>query len=252
MKKLLNSSMILVAAFGMMACDGNDDSKPNQPGWEVGNQNLGRSAAMCISQGWQGGQQVRRLEWTGDSEETLQVSEGRGPWSSSVFWNLKPASRNHYDIRRAEGQLVVQQGNSELTVRSALGGFVNLNVASGNSQNDVNLHCVSNAAFRRDIGNQNRISCRYRSDSDRHRSSGRAEVIYWDGRPQVRELSNPYSGEFAVLRLKEGGRMEVEVRNPDSRKTIRAESLINEGLEIRYRSRAGSSNFSVSCGAASK
>lgn len=252
MKRLLISSIALVAAFNLAACEGNDGGNAGGPDSQVENQNLGRSAAMCISQGWQGGSDVRRLEWNGNTSETLQVSEGRGPWRSSVEWNLKPESRGHYEMRRAEGQLVVQQRDSQITVRSALGGFVNLNVANGNSDNGVNLHCVSNAAFRREVGNPNRIVCNYRSDSDRQRTRVRDEVIFWNGRPQSRELVRSFSGEFAVLRLKEGGRMELEINNLESRKSIRAESLINEGLEIRYRGRSGSSNFTVSCGAASK
>lgn len=252
MKRLLVSSMVLVALISIAACEGNDGNDAGAPGIELGNQNLGRSAAMCISQSWQGQPDVRRFEWNGNTQESFDVSGGRGSQWNSVRWDLTPASRGHYQMRRAQGQLVVQQGGSQVSVRSALGGFVNLNVANGNSQDDVNLHCVSNAAFRQQSIEQNRISCRVRIDSDRQNYRGRDEVIYWNGRPQARELSHGYDGEFVVLRLKEGGRMELEVRNLNFRKSIRAEAMINEGLEIRYRSRAASSNLMISCGAASK
>ncbi|MNL27597.1 hypothetical protein D3C87_1491960 [compost metagenome] len=98
-----------------------------------------------------------------------------------------------------------------------------------------------------------RVVCRYRLDeNDRNRNRSREEVISWNGRIQERELIRGRDGESVVLRIKNGGRLEIEARNLENRKTVRAEGLINEGLEIRYRGRTSSSNLMVSCGAASK
>lgn len=253
MKRLLISSLALLTAVALTACEGNDDVEVG-PGSGANQQNLGNSAALCISGGWQGQPEVRKFDWSGNREDSFEVLGNRGPSRVSAHWNLTPATRGHGQMRRAEGQLVVLQGNSQVTVRSALGGFINLNVSSGNPQNAVDLHCVSNAAFRRDANRDlSRIVCRYRLDeNDRDRNRSREEVINWNGRAQERELIRGRDGESVVLRIKNSGRLEIEARNLENRKSVRAEGLINEGLEIRYRGRTSSSNLMVSCGAASK
>lgn len=253
MKRLLISSLALFAAVALTACEGNDDVQAG-PGPGATQQNLGNSAALCISSNWQGQPEVRKFDWSGQREDAFDVLGNRGPSRVSARWNLSPASRGNGQMRRAEGQLVLLQGNSQVTVRSALGGFVNLNVSNGNPQNAVALHCVSNAAFRRDANRDlSRVICRYRLDEgDRDRNRSREEVVSWNGRAQERELIRGRDGESVVVRIKNGGRLEIEAKNLDNRKSILAEGLINEGLEIRYRGRASSSNLMVSCGAASK
>jgi hypothetical protein len=256
MKRLLISSLALFTAVALTACEGNDDVQVG-PGGEAGQQNLGNSAALCYFGSGQGQPEVRKFEWNGNREDSFDVLSNRGgPSRTSASWNLKPESRGQGQTRRAEGQLVLQQGGSQVTVRSALGGFVNLNVSNGNPQSAVDLHCVSNAAFRREAGGDlNRVVCRYRldqGDRDRDRARSRDEVINWNGRPQERELIRGRDGESVVLRIKNGGRLEIEARNLENRKSVKAEGLINEGLEIRYRGRSSSSDLMVSCGAASK
>jgi hypothetical protein len=253
MKRLLISSLALFTAVALTACEGNDDVEVG-PGSDATQQNLGNSAALCISGSWQGQPEVRKFEWNGNREDSFDVLSNRGQSRVSARWNLTPATRGQGQMRRAEGQLVLQQGNSQVTVRSALGGFVNLNVSNGSPQNSLDLHCVSNASFRRESGGDlNRIVCRYRlDDGDRDRNRSREEVINWNGRGQERELIRGRDGESVVLRIKNGGRLEIEARNLENRKSVKAEALINEGLEIRYRGRTSSSNLLVSCGAASK
>ena len=253
MKSFIFSSLALITAVTLTACEGNDDVQVG-PGSEISQQNLGNSAALCVSNGWQGQSDVRKFDWNGNREGSFDVLANRGPSRVTARWNLTPATRGQGEMRRAEGQLVLQQGNSQVTVRSALGSFVKLNVTNGNSQNTVDLSCASNAAFRRDSGGDlNRVVCRFRlDDGDRHRSRSRDEVIAWNGRAQERELIRGRDGESVVMRIKNGGRIEIEARNLENRQSIRAEGSINEGLEIRYRGRTSSSNLMVSCGAASK
>jgi hypothetical protein len=252
MKKLLVSSLALITAVALTACDGNDDGQAGPPPIEAGQQNLGNSAALCISRGWQGQPEMRRFNWNGNREDSFEVLGNQGQSRTSVRWSLTPASRGHGNSDRAEGQLVVLQGRSQVSVRSALGGFVNLSVSTGNYQSDIDLHCLSNTAFRRESGDLNRVVCRYRLDAEGDRSRSREEVIYWNGRPQARELVRGRDGEFVVLRINGNGRLEIEARNLDNRKVVKAEALINEGLELRYRGRSSSSDLMVSCGAASK
>ena len=263
MKRLLIASLIPVLTLLIAACEEGGGSATGPLDGPLTSQHLGNSAAACVSRTWNTQPDFRTFEWNGNRPQGFVIFDGSGYSRTNAQWSMKPESGGtgyNRNFRRAEGQLFLQQDNSEVLVSSALGGVVNLSVVDGLSQrNDVNLQCVSNAAFQRPAGNSQQIWCRSKltefsgRNSARHDRNEVTQVFNWYGGNELeREMQRGRRGEQVFIRIRGDGRLEIEGRNLDGRKNIKAEAMINEGLEIRYRGRSVSSELLVTCAPASK
>lgn len=191
---------------------------------------------------------VREINWEPNYEQTFDIFGMFDKSYGVARWTLSPAGRRD---RGAQGNLVLSQNGSQISVRSGLGGFVNLKVSNYYSNKEVDFQCISHSSFRRWSGEEGRVRCSVREGNERR---GREEYVTWNGgQPQERELwRNPHSNENVSIRLKSNSVLEIAASNIDSGKSVVAQGTANEGLELRYRGRSSHSDLVVSCAPASK
>lgn len=268
MKSILLTTLAL-ATLALAACGDKDGDKqivppPGEVYPENNDANLNGATARCVAKAMdiddrrtsRGGQVfkgqrregVRTINWEPRYEQTFDIFGMTDRSYGTARWTLSPASGRS----GAEGRLVLSQNGSQFSIRSGLGGFVNLTVSNYHSSKEVDLQCQSHSSFRRDRGFEGQVRCTVRGgDSDRR---SRDEYLNWNGgQSQVRELwRNPRDGENVTVRLKSTSVVEIEATNLDSGKTVRAAGTVYGGLDFRYRGRTSQSDLVVSCAPASK
>ncbi|MFS4458757.1 hypothetical protein [Bdellovibrio sp. HCB2-146] len=268
MKSVLLTTLAL-ATLALAACsDGGGEKQIVPPPGEVypenNDSNLNGATARCVAKAMdiddrrtsRGGEVfrgqrregVRTINWEPRYEQTFDIFGMTDHSYGTARWTLFPASGRS----GAEGKLVLSQRGSQFSVRSGLGGFVNLSVSNHYSNKEVELQCQSHSSFRRDRGYEGQVRCTVRGGENERR--GRDEYLNWNGgQSQVRELwRNPRDGENVTVRLKSTSVVEIVASNLDSGKSVRAEGTVFGGLDFRYRGKFANSDVVVSCAPASK
>ncbi|HEX7675587.1 MAG TPA: hypothetical protein VF412_15535 [Bdellovibrio sp.] len=198
-------------------------------------------------------QMIREIFWDGHRDRTFDImgsmvqSYGRAKFTMRAAQGATPA----------EGVIGLVQNNGEdsYLVRSNLGSQMTLTVQDQSSQKLSQVVCLSDSSFKRPKKDLRQVRCVYKGEDSR---SSRDESIGWDLHSVTeRHIFAHGASEEITLRLKPAAagldeRIELELKDIDGDKTLRTESSLNEGLELRFDSRETGSNIVLSCGAASK
>lgn len=198
-------------------------------------------------------QMTREIFWDGHRDRTFDIMGSLGqPYGKAKF-----TMRAAQGATAAEGVIGLIQGNGSASylVRSNLGSQIALTVEDQTSRKLSQVVCLSDASFKHAKKDLRQVRCVYKGDDNR---GSRDELVSWDLRSMTeRKIFSRIASEEITLRLKPAAtgvdeHIELELKDLDGDKTLRAESTLNEGLELRFDSRETGSNIVLSCGAASK
>lgn len=197
-------------------------------------------------------QSFRDIYWDGKREQGYDVMFSAAYGKARFI--MVPASSPY----PALGEIRVQQRKNEdlFSVRAALGAQVRMAVTNYEQEKEIEVTCRSDKAFRASSSNSKRVKCTYSAGDGR--SASREELINWDQKTMVaKEVYRGRGKEALIVRLlpAEAGteeRIEVEAVELDEDRTMKAESSLADGIEVRYQGKETRRTFSLACAAASK
>jgi hypothetical protein len=159
----------------------------------------------------------------------------------------------------AQSEITIGQNKNQerFSARTSMGGQIQLTVTNFDTEREVDVACLSDKAFRKVNKDLSTVRCSFTLGSDRNPVS-KEQILHWDQRNVLeREIYRNRASEALIVRLKparhgEQAKIELNAIELDINKTIRAESGLNEGLSIGYRSQQSGTLMNFSCAPASK
>ncbi|WII70793.1 hypothetical protein QJS83_10005 [Bdellovibrio sp. 22V] len=198
-------------------------------------------------------QTFRDMFWDGKRNQGYDILGSLLDSYGRARLNLTPAAGQ---AAQGEIQLLQRKGDDYFAVRSGLGSKIRMLVTNFQMEKEVEAVCISDTSFKRAKVNVTQVRCSLKFGS--RKQNQREEMISWNAQSLVeKELFRNRANESVIVRLKPatGGqdeRIEIEAAELDIDKTLRAESTLNEGLEVRYQGRSSGTSLNVSCAPASK
>lgn len=198
-------------------------------------------------------QVIRDIFWDGRRDRSYDILGTISAAYGKAKFTMSPAQQN----LPAEGVVGLVQGGGRdaYLVRSQLGSQISLTVQNESARQETQMVCMSDSSFKRAKADLRQVRCTYKTED---RKSAREELLSWDLQSETaRQIFAKQASESITLRLKpatsgQDARVEIEIANLDYDKSLRAESTLNEGLEIRFNSRESGANLVLSCAPASK
>ncbi|KHD88482.1 MAG: hypothetical protein OM95_08180 [Bdellovibrio sp. ArHS] len=201
-------------------------------------------------------QSMRDMYWNGRAAQAYDLLFSSSSYGRARFI-VTPASG--FDGAQGEIFLQQQKGEEKFSARGGLGSSLRMVVTNFTDEKEVDAVCVSDKAFRIAKRDLKSVKCSFRLGAANDKNSVvREDSLTWDlSRPVQKEIFRNRRGGSIVVKLKpaingEEERIEVETVELDIDKTFKAESALNEGLEIRYQGRQTRSDFVLQCAPASK
>ncbi|MDG0814757.1 hypothetical protein [Bdellovibrio svalbardensis] len=198
-------------------------------------------------------QVIRDIFWDGRADRSYDILGTISATFGRAKFTMNASQRN----LPAEGVVGLVQGNGSdaYLVRSNLGSQISLFVQNESAQQETQVVCMSDSSFKKPKVDLHQVRCTYKSDGNRN---PREELVNWDMRSETsKQIFGNSASENISLRLKpamngQDEKVELEIADLDYDKSMRAESTLNEGLEIRFSSRDSGINIVLSCAPASK
>lgn len=197
-------------------------------------------------------QVFRDLFWDGKKARNFGLMSSANAYGKARF-AVTPAITD----KSAVGEIsILQSGDGDLiSVRSQLGTQVRLAITNFDSEKETEVTCRSDKSFLRDKKPLGQVVCVLKKGKTDSPFS--EEAIAWDRKSALaRELRTPSRLKLTVFLsppvdgLEE--RILVEGVTPSGSRAFKAESTLNEGIEVISRSGDSRLNFSVVCVPASK
>ncbi len=200
-----------------------------------------------------GRQVIRDIFWDGHRDRSYDILGTFSSKFGQAKFTMNSAQRN----LPAEGVIGLVQGGSSdsFIVRSNLGSQISLTVQNESVRQATQVVCMSDSSFKKAKVDLRQVRCAYKNED---RRSSREELVSWDLRSETaRQIFANSASENISLRLKpavsgQDEKVEIEISDLDSDKSVKVEGTLNEGLEIRFDSRDTGTNLVLSCAPASK
>lgn len=168
---------------------------------------------------------------------------------------LRPAQ----GAQAAQSEITIGQNKNQdlFSARTAMGGQIQLTVTNFDTEREMDVVCQTDKAFRKVNKDLSTVRCTFTLGTGSNPVT-KEQNLQWDQRNTLeREVYRNRASEALIVRLipaHQGGeaKIELEAIELDINKTIRAESGLNEGLSIGYRSQQSGTLMNFSCAPASK
>lgn len=197
-------------------------------------------------------QVFRDLFWDGKKLRNFGLMSSAEVYGKARF-SMLPASAD----QAALGEIsILQIGDGDLiSARSPLGTQIRLAATNFDNEKETEVTCRSDKSFLRDKKTLDRVVCVLKKGKKDTPFS--EEVIEWDKKTSVlKDLRAPSQLKATVHLLPASDGLEervlVESVTPSGSRAFKAESTLNEGIEVRSRSGDSRLNFSIICAPASK
>ncbi|MEK2643843.1 hypothetical protein [Bdellovibrio sp. BCCA] len=201
-------------------------------------------------------QSFRDIFWDAHRQQSYNILFSAVDSYGKASFIMTPSSGTY----SAMGQIQLQQkkGMDTFSVTSGLGSQIRMVVTNYNMEKEVETVCLSDKSFKKPKVDLSRVRCTYRLGDMSDRNPSKEEIFAWDTRHEIqKEIFRSRQRESIVVRLKPASqgqeeRVEIEAIEVDLDKTLKAESTLNEGLQVRYQGRQSRTDLVVSCAPASK
>lgn len=198
-------------------------------------------------------QSFQNMFWDGKQARSFDVLTLGTNLYGKVRLALTPAQAP--SAANGQIQLLQQRGNDAFSVRSNLGTKFSLLVTNYETEKEVEAVCVSEKVFKLAKRDLSQVRCKAQVVGSS--GSPQEEILAWDTKTSLqKELFRGRHNEKISVRLNPAQQGEEESIQIEAEvgfdKTMKAESTLNEGLEVRYHSRNERSEVLVNCEPASK
>lgn len=197
-------------------------------------------------------QVFRDLFWDGKKARNFGLMSSADAYGKARF-AVAPASAD----KAALGEIsILQPGDGDLiSASSKLGTQVRLAITNFDSEKETEVTCRSDKSFLREKKSLEQVVCALKTG--KKDSPFSEETLVWDRKSAlVKELRAPSQLKLTVhLNPPADGveeRILIEGVTPSGSRAFKAESTLNEGIEVRSRSGDSRLNFAIVCLSASK